>query len=217
MSDSTVSGASGGSNEHYDLPNAWFVRADETPDEDFYQSPRMVAHVDEGTLAALTEFYRSFIPPHSDVLDLMSSWISHLPTEVQLGRVIGLGMNADELAANTQLTEWSVQNWNDQPTLPYASASFDRTLIVVSIQYLRRPIDVLLSVHNVLREGAEIAIAMSHRLFPTKAIVAFQSLSVDERMNLVRYYLDKAGFREIKLIDCSPPNADPLWIVTGKK
>jgi SAM-dependent methyltransferase len=217
MSDSTVSDASGESNEHYGLPNAWFVCADETPDEDFYQSPRMVAHVDEGTLTALTEFYRSFIPQHSDVLDLMSSWISHLPAEVQLGRVVGLGMNADELAANTQLTQWSVQNLNDQPILPYASESFDRALIVVSIQYLRRPIDVLLSVHNVLREGAEIAIAMSHRLFPTKAIVAFQSLSVDERMNLVRYYLDKAGFREIKLIDCSPPNADPLWIVTGKK
>ena len=217
MSDSTVSDASGESNEHYGLPNAWFVCADETPDEDFYQSPRMVAHVDEGTLTALTEFYRSFIPQHSDVLDLMSSWISHLPAEVQLGRVVGLGMNADELAANTQLTQWSVQNLNDQPILPYASESFDRALIVVSIQYLRRPIDVLLSVHNVLREGAEIAIAVSHRLFPTKAIVAFQSLSVDERMNLVRYYLDKAGFREIKLIDCSPPNADPLWIVTGKK
>jgi SAM-dependent methyltransferase len=217
MSDSTVSDASDESNEHYGLPNAWFVCADETPDEDFYQSPRMVAHVDEGTLTALTEFYRSFIPQHSDVLDLMSSWISHLPAEVQLGRVVGLGMNADELAANTQLTQWSVQNLNDQPILPYASESFDRALIVVSIQYLRRPIDVLLSVHNVLREGAEIAIAMSHRLFPTKAIVAFQSLSVDERMNLVRYYLDKAGFREIKLIDCSPPNADPLWIVTGKK
>ena len=217
MSDSTVSDASGESNEHYGLPNAWFVCADETPDEDFYQSPRMVAHVDEGTLTALTEFYRSFIPQHSDVLDLMSSWISHLPAEVQLGRVVGLGMNADELAANTQLTQWSVQNLNDQPILPYASESFDRALIVVSIQYLRRPIDVLLSVHNVLREGAEIAIAMSHRLFPTKAIVAFQSLSVDERMNLLRYYLDKAGFREIKLIDCSPPNADPLWIVTGKK
>jgi SAM-dependent methyltransferase len=217
MSDSTVSDASGESNEHYGLPNAWFVCADETPDEDFYQSPRMVAHVDEGTLTALTEFYRSFIPQHSDVLDLMSSWISHLPGEVQLGRVVGLGMNADELAANTQLTQWSVQNLNDQPILPYASESFDRALIVVSIQYLRRPIDVLLSVHNVLREGAELAIAMSHRLFPTKAIVAFQSLSVDERMNLVRYYLDKAGFREIKLIDCSPPNADPLWIVTGKK
>ena len=217
MSDSTVSDASGESNEHYGLPNAWFVCSDETPDEDFYQSPRMVAHVDEGTLTALTEFYRSFIPQHSDVLDLMSSWISHLPAEVQLGRVVGLGMNADELAANTQLTQWSVQNLNDQPILPYASESFDRALIVVSIQYLRRPIDVLLSVHNVLREGAEIAIAMSHRLFHTKAIVAFQSLSVDERMNLVRYYLDKAGFREIKLIDCSPPNADPLWIVTGKK
>ena len=220
MSDGVVGGESNKddqSGEHFGLPNAWFVCADEAPDEDFYQTPRMVAHVDEATLTALTEFYRSFIPPQSDVVDLMSSWISHLPAELPLGRVVGLGMNADELAANTQLTEWSVQNLNEQPVLPYASASFDRAVIVVSIQYLRRPIDVLLSVHNVLREGAEIAIAMSHRLFPTKAIVAFQSLSVDERMNLVRYYLDKAGFREIKLIDCSPPNADPLWIVTGKK
>lgn len=203
--------------EHYGLPDAWFGCADETPDENFYASPRMVAHIDAATLTALTEFYRSFIPAHSDVLDLMSSWISHLPTELPLGKVVGLGMNAEELAANTQLTEWSVQNLNDQQVLPYASASFDRALIVVSIQYLRRPIDVLLSVHKVLREGAEIAIAMSHRLFPTKAIVAFQSLSVDDRMNLVSYYLEKAGFCDIKLVDCSPPNADPLWIVTGKK
>ncbi len=205
------------SDEHYGLPNAWFVRADETPDEEFYQLPRMVAHIDEDTLAALTEFYRSFIPAKSDVLDLMSSWISHLPEEISLGRVAGLGMNAQELAANTQLAEWSVQNLNDQPILPYASASFDRALIVVSIQYLRRPIDVLLSVHNVLRDGAEIAIAMSHRLFPTKAIAAFQSLSVDDRVNLVSYYLQKAGFREINLVVCSPPSGDPLWIVTGKK
>ncbi|MDA7722968.1 hypothetical protein N8862_00845 [Pseudomonadales bacterium] len=218
MLDGTDDGVVGAdSDAHYGLPNAWFVCADETPDEDFYLSPRMVAHVDEDTLTALTEFYRSFIPPQSDVVDLMSSWISHLPAELPLGKVAGLGMNTDELAANTQLTEWSVQNLNDQPMLPYASASFDRALIVVSIQYLRRPIDVLLSVHDVLREGAEIAIAMSHRLFPTKAIVAFQSLSVDDRMNLVRYYLEKAGFREIEQLDCSPANADPLWIVTGKK
>ena len=218
MIDGTDDGVVGAdSDAHYGLPNAWFVCADETPDEDFYLSPRMVAHVDEDTLTALTEFYRSFIPPQSDVVDLMSSWISHLPAELPLGKVAGLGMNADELAANTQLTEWSVQNLNDQPMLPYARASFDRALIVVSIQYLRRPIDVLLSVHDVLREGAEIAIAMSHRLFPTKAIVAFQSLSVDDRMNLVRYYLEKAGFREIEQLDCSPANADPLWIVTGKK
>ena len=218
MIDGTDDGVMGAdSDAHYGLPNAWFVCADATPDEAFYQTPRMVAHIDEATIAALTEFYRSFIPPHSDVLDLMSSWISHLPTEVLLGRVAGVGMNTDELAANAQLTEWSVQNLNTQPTLAYASASFDRALIVVSIQYLRRPIDVMLSVHNVLREGGEIAIAMSHRLFPTKAIAAFQSLSVEDRVNLVRYYLEKAGFADIKLVDCSPADADPLWIVTGKK
>ena len=205
------------SDDHYGLPGAWFVCADESADEDFYQVPRLVAHVDEGTLAALTEFYLSFIPAKADVLDLMSSWISHLPTDVSLGRVVGLGMNADELAANEQLDEWSVQNLNQQPTLPYDHDSFDIALIVVSIQYLRRPIDVLLSVHNVLREGGSIAIAMSHRLFPTKAIAAFQSLTVEDRMSLVRYYLDKAGFQDINLLDCSPPNADPLWIVTARK
>lgn len=218
MSDNTDAGLTSAESEtHYGLPNAWFVCADEAPDEEFYQTPRMVAHIDEATLRALTEFYRSFIPAQSDVLDLMSSWISHLPDDLPLGRVAGSGMNADELAANAQLTEWSVQNLNEQPTLSYASASFDRVLIVVSIQYLRRPIDVLLSVYNSMREGAEIAIAMSHRLFPTKAIAAFQSLSAEDRVNLVRYYLDKAGFQEIEQIDCSPANADPLWIVTGKK
>ena len=218
MIDGTDDGEMGAdSDAHYGLPNAWFVCADATPDEAFYQTPRMVAHIDEATIAALTEFYRSFIPPQSDVVDLMSSWISHLPAELPLGKVAGLGMNAAELVANTQLTEWSVQNLNTQPTLAYASASFDRALIVVSIQYLRRPIDVMLSVHNVLREGGEIAIAMSHRLFPTKAIAAFQSLSVEDRVNLVRYYLEKAGFADIKLVDCSPADADPLWIVTGKK
>ena len=105
------------------LPVAWFERSDNESDDVFYEQPRMVAHVDEATLSSLTDFYRDFVPADADVLDLMSSWISHLPQELTLSRVAGLGMNAQELAANAQLTEWCVQNLNQNPQLPYADDS----------------------------------------------------------------------------------------------
>lgn len=72
-----------------ELPTHWFERADNNPDEDFYIAPRLVAHIDPETISALTAFYRVFIPAHSNVLDLMSSWISHLPLDLVLGRVSG--------------------------------------------------------------------------------------------------------------------------------
>ena len=85
------------------LSSRFFQREDESPDEDFYAQPRMVAHIDSVTIDALTEFYREFIPAHADVLYLMSSWISHLPDDLSLGKVSGLGMNDEELANNPQL------------------------------------------------------------------------------------------------------------------
>ena len=75
----------------------------------------MVTHIDDTTIAALTEFYRTFLPEGGDVLDLMSSWISHLPEEREYGRVAGLGMNAEELAANPRLDDWCVHNLNNSP------------------------------------------------------------------------------------------------------
>jgi len=66
---------------YFGLPTAWFVRSDDESDDVFYEQPRMVAHVDEATLSALTGFYRDFVPAGADVLDLMSSWISHLPKD----------------------------------------------------------------------------------------------------------------------------------------
>ena len=98
-----------------DLPDALFVRVDESPDGEFYREPRFVAHIDDATIQALTEFYRSFIPDGGDVLDLMSSWISHLPADKHYGRVAGLGMNAAELAANPQLSDYRVHDLNIVP------------------------------------------------------------------------------------------------------
>jgi len=200
-----------------EIPPAWFNRADESADEDFYQTPRFVAHIDQATIDALTLFYHEFIPPRCQVLDLMSSWISHLPNDLILERAAGLGMNAAELSANPQLTDHCVHNLNERPQLPYAACTFDRVILAVSVQYLVRPVEVMSSVHEVLADDGAICIAMSHRLFPTKAILAFQQLGRDDRIRLVSRYLDRAGFREVEFIDRSPAGADPLWLVIGRK
>jgi SAM-dependent methyltransferase len=198
-----------------DLPAHWFERIDNNPDEAFYDAPRLVAHIDPATITALTDFYRQFIPPGASVLDLMSSWISHLPADLQMSRIAGLGMNATELASNPRLTDWCVHNLNTDPQLPYAAQSFDRVLIAVSIQYLIRPVEVLSSVRSTLRAGGGICIAMSHRLFPTKAIAAFQQMPPEDRMRLVMLYLEQAGFAQVAFVDRSPGDADPLWLVTA--
>jgi SAM-dependent methyltransferase len=202
---------------YFGLPSFWFQRPDSESDDVFYEQARIVAHIDDATMDAITDFYREFIPAGASVLDLMSSWLSHLPNDLVLRRVAGLGMNAEELSANPQLTEWCVHNLNESPQLPFNDGSFDRALIVVSIQYLTQPVEVLQSVLSSLKPGGAIAIAMSHRLFPTKAIAAFQGMERDDKMKLVGYCLQQAGFGDITFHDRSPLGADPMWIMTATK
>jgi SAM-dependent methyltransferase len=199
------------------IPAHFFARQDETPDEQFYTAPRFEAHIDQATIDALTDYYRSFIPANARVLDLMSSWISHLPDDVTYQHVTGLGMNREELEANKQLDAFCVQNLNEDPLLPYPAGSFDRVMIVVSVQYLIRPIEVMRSIYDVLDAQGALCIAMSHRLFPTKAVAAFQQLPRKEWIQLVGYYVEQAGFSDVAFEDRSPANADPLWLLTGRK
>ncbi len=196
-------------------PTHWFHREDETNDRDFYALPRFVAHIDQETIDALRNYYRNFLAGAQDVLDLMSSWVSHYPAELTFQRVSGLGMNAEELAHNPQLTDWRTHDLNANPYLPYNDNIYDRVTIAVSIQYLTHPVEVLTDVSRVLRPGGQICIAMSHRLFPTKAIAAFTTLTPQDRIHLVMFYLSESGLEDIACTDCSPPGYDPLWIVTG--
>ncbi len=199
------------------LPPQLFARQDESPDSAFYREPRFVTHIDDATIDALTDFYRTFIPENGAVLDLMSSWVSHLPTECSYEHVAGLGMNEAELAANPRLDDRVVQDLNTTPELPYEDGAFDRIVLAVSIQYLTRPVEVMREALRTLREGGEICIAMSHRLFPTKAILAFHRLGPADRVRLVSTYLELAGFHDVRFVDRSPQGADPLWLVVGRR
>jgi SAM-dependent methyltransferase len=201
-----------------DLPPSLFTRLDEADDALFYVAPRFVVHIDAATIAALTAWYGEVLRPGSDVLDLMSSWVSHLPEAeaLPLGRVVGLGMSAQELAANPRLAAFDVVDLNATPKLPHADASFDAVLCAVSVQYLTRPVEVFAEVARVLRPGGRVAVATSQRCFPTKAIRAWHVLAPRDRLALIALYLDLAGgFGPAELVDRSPPGADPLWIVTA--
>jgi SAM-dependent methyltransferase len=199
------------------FPAELFDRQDESSDELFYVLPRMVTHIDDATIHALTQFYRDTLPVGGDVLDLMSSWVSHLPGELGLRRVAGLGMNAQELAANDRLSDWRVHDLNREPELPYAEASLDAVLNAVSIQYLVDPVAVFTSIFRVLRPGGLSIVAMSHRCFPTKAIRAFHFMPGLQRMEFIGRCHELAAFDDVEQIDRSPAGADPLWLVVGKK
>ena len=196
-----------------------FRRADEAPDEEFYRTPRLVTHIDEPAIEAVTQLYRELFPAGGEVLDLMSSWVSHLPPEVEYRRVIGLGMNEVELRRNERLDSYVVQNLNTNPRLPFGSGEFDGVGICVSIDYLTRPVEVLREVGRVLKVGAPVMISFSNRCFPAKAVEIWHRLDDAGRMRLVEGYLHEAGtFRDIHSLDRSPRRhfSDPIYAVVGR-
>jgi SAM-dependent methyltransferase len=201
-----------------DFPDGFFRREDESADSTFYSVPRLVQHIDDATIAALTQLYAELIPAGSRVLDLMSSWVSHLPSDVAYARVAGLGMNAVELEQNPRLDDRVVHDLNQKPELPYPDESFDFAVCAVSVQYLTRPVEVFASVRRVLAPGGTFVVATSHRLFPTKATFGWRSLGADDRMRLLATYFARAGgFDAPRLIDRSPAGADPLWVVSARR
>lgn len=201
-----------------EFPRGFFDRQDESDDARFYTVPRFVVHIDEATILALTQAYRELLPPGGAVLDLMSSWVSHLPEEMVFERVAGLGMNAPELSGNPRLTDHVVHDLNREPELPFEAASFDAVVNAVSIQYLTRPAEVFRSCARVLRPGGVHLVALSHRCFPTKAIRAWHVLPPRERLEAVQTYFRVAGgYAEAEMLDRSPAGADPLWLVMARR
>jgi len=170
-----------------------FAREDEGSDGEFYQQPRLVNHIDTTAIAHISALYGRFLHPGMQVLDLMSSWTSHLPDGAQDLDVTGLGMNAAELEHNPQLTARIVHDLNRDPALPFAAQSFDIALCTVSVEYLTQPVEVFSEIARVLRPGAPFVVTFSERWFPPKVIRLWTELHPFERMGLVIDYFRQAG------------------------
>eukprot|EP01113_Clastostelium_recurvatum_P050013 TRINITY_DN9374_c1_g1_i1.p1 TRINITY_DN9374_c1_g1~~TRINITY_DN9374_c1_g1_i1.p1 ORF type:complete len:226 (-),score=34.96 TRINITY_DN9374_c1_g1_i1:102-710(-) len=195
-----------------------FPRQDDRPDQEFYAHPRFVTHIDDPAIKSVTQLYREFLPPDGAILDLMSSWISHLPEEIAYKKVVGLGMNQSELSANPRLTSNLVHDLNINPSLPFKDKEFDGACICVSVDYLTKPVSVLREIGRVLRPGCPLVITFSNRCFPTKAISVWHTMDDRGRVDLVKGFLGQAGnFRDIVSMDRSPhPDTDPLYAVIGR-
>ena len=201
------------------LPEGAFARADESPDDRFYAQPRLVTHIENATINAVTALYRELLPPNGEVLDLMSSWVSHLPPEIEFKRVAATGMNEVELKANPRLHDFAVRDLNANPTLPFQDASFDALTCCVSVQYLTKPVEVMREAARVARPNAPIIITFSNRCFPTKAVIAWQMLDDAGHLDLVASYLQSAGgWTSIEKQNRTPRGArEPLLAVVARR
>jgi SAM-dependent methyltransferase len=195
-----------------------FARLDPRPDPTFYELPRYVVHIDDGAIAAVGTLVARLAPPAATVLDLMSSYRSHLPASLAPREVVGIGLNAAEMVANPQLTAHHVHDMNAEPRLPVPDERFDLALCTVSVQYLTRPLEVFAAVRQVLRPDGVFLVTFSNRCFPTKAIrLWLQGGDADHLVLVRRYFQLSGGWSEPEAAAYRPPDGDPLYGVWARR
>ena len=203
------------------FPPDFYQREDEQDDRFFYLEPRLVVHIDDIAIAAVSSLFQSLIPPDSMVLDLMSSWRSHWPQGHPKQKLVGLGLNSREMVENPDLDEHLIHNVNEDTVLPFEDDTFDAVVITVSVQYLTSPIETFQQVNRILKPGGMFVVSFSNRMFPTKAVRIWRNNTDLGRIELVESYLEHAGnFEDIHggfaNQDESPPG-DPLFVVAARK
>lgn len=208
------------------FPADYFRRDDEANDAVFYTMPRLVVHIDDPAIEALTACYADTLPKNSVILDLMSSWRSHLPLDTLTPkRVVGLGLNAQEMLNNPAITDgdlW-VYDLNTNPTLPFADEEFDAVICAVSVQYLIRPLEVFAEVYRVLKPNGRFVVSYSNRCFPSKATAVWQTTTDMQHAQLiVSYFQHSAEWGQvaarIKSAETgAPADEDPLYVLWADK
>ncbi|MCY7366576.1 MAG: class I SAM-dependent methyltransferase [Chamaesiphon sp.] len=198
-------------------------------DREFYGVPRFVTHVDGGFIDRLTNLYHDRLTPNTRIFDMMSSWVSHLPDDIQFEHVYGHGLNAEELAKNPRLDEYFVQNLNQDQQLPLADASVDAVLNTVSVQYLQYPEAIFAEVYRILKPDGIAIFSFSNRMFYHKAIEIWRDGSEIDRVELVKgYFQSVPGFSQPESIVhvsqvpdflrmIGVPSGDPFYAVIAQK
>ncbi len=191
-------------------------KLDASDDHLFYDCPRFVTHVDAGFIQKLTQLYRERLTPGGKILDLMSSWVSHLPPEIAFTEVVGHGMNGEELAKNPRLTRYFIQNLNQEQKLPLEDNDFDAVLNTVSVQYLQYPEMVFQEIHRILKPGGIVIVSFSNRMFYQKAIQAWREGTDQTRIQLVKRYLQSvSGFNTPEVIIQKNLSVNPVLALMG--
>jgi len=195
-------------------------RVDPTNDSYFYDTPRLVTHIDDRAIESLTQHYREEMTDllsklnkdKLDILDLCSSWISHYPTDMEdkFGLVAGVGMNEEELSQNPQLYVHYAQDLNTNPKLSqFEDNSFDLITNVVSVDYLTKPKEIFQEMHRILRPGGVALMSFSNRCFPTKAVAMWLQADDIGRMTIVgSYFHYSAEWSGIEALDVKLPRVD---------
>lgn len=178
----------------------------------------LFSRVDAVAVAAITDLYREVMPAGGAILDVMSSWVSHLPPEVHYRRVVGLGGDVGALAENAFLDEWRVQDLNSDPQLGFANGEFDGAAICGAVQNLTRPAEVIREVGRVLKPGAPLVVTFSNRCLCTSAIGCWRLFDDTGHLSLVaRYFVEAGNFADIRCLDRTPPSGgDPLYAIVAR-
>ncbi len=202
-------------------PPEFFRRVDESDDRLFYAEPRLVTHIDDSAIAAIAQYFAETLPEGGVILDLMSSWRSHLPPGFRAGRVVGLGLNEVEMRENPHLDEYVAHDLNHEPRLPFEDEAFDAAVVTVSIQYMTRPVEVFADARRILKRGAHFHVIYSNRMFPSKAVAVWRALDDRRRGQLIgSYFSASGGWENIALYDISPntgTHSDPVYVVSARK
>ena len=208
-----------------------FHRKDDTPDTIFYKAPRLVQHIDDTAIQVVKDLYGQLLKDGMRVLDLMSSWQSHIPTGVRLGKLTGLGLNSEELEKNNDLNDRVVHDLNANPVLPFESGEYDAVICTVSVEYLTQPEVVFNELARVLRPNGFLIVTFSNRRFSPKVIRIWEQLHEFERMGLVlEYFQNTENFKDLKTYSVrglprpwgdkyfpEKPYSDPIYAVWGRK
>ncbi|HEY9705376.1 MAG TPA: methyltransferase domain-containing protein [Allocoleopsis sp.] len=204
------------------------AKLDPSDDNLFYDYPRFVTHVDDMFMQQLTDLYSARLKPNTKILDLMSSWVSHLPN-IQFSHVEGHGMNEEELRKNPRLNHYFIQNLNQNPKLPFLDQEFDAVINCVSVQYLQYPEAIFSEIYRILKPGGIVIISFSNRMFFEKAIALWRDNTEEGRIELVKnYFTSVKGFTQPEVISkVNPaykilqslgfPGSDPFYAVISSR
>jgi len=207
-----------------------YARADAQDDAHFYGKPRMVSHIDDQADATISSLYGRLLKPGSRVLDIMSSWNSHLPESLELAELTGLGLNHKELTNNPRLSDSLVYNLNRNPVLPFSNQEFEAVICTVSVEYLTHPEEIFREVVRILKPGGIFIHTFSNRWFPPKVVRIWTELLEWERPGLVlEFFLLNGAFDHLHTFSArgwprpvsdrhfpQVPLSDPVYAVWGQ-